>query len=64
MPKPDFARTDLGQLVDKDLRFLIENFPRPGRSCEEITQLIHRLSTPLESMLNSEALFNNIRDRD
>jgi hypothetical protein len=64
MPKPDFARTDMGQLVGKNLRFLIENFPRPGRGCEEIAQLIHRLPTILESMLNSESLFNKIRDRD
>ena len=63
MQKPDFARTDLSQLVDKDLQFLIENFPKPGRSYEEIAQLIDRLPTAVESMLNSESLFNKIRDR-
>ena len=63
MQTPDFARTDLSQLVDKDLQFLIENFPKPGRSYEEIAQLIHDLPKTLESMLNSESLFNKIRDR-
>ena len=63
MQTPDFARTDLSQLVDKDLQFLIENFPKPGRSYEEIAQLIHHLPTTLESMLNSESLFDKIRDR-
>ena len=64
MQKPDFARTDLTQLVDKDLQFLIENFPRPGRSYEEIARLIHDLPTTVESMLNSESLFDTIRDRN
>ena len=63
MPKPDFARTDLSQIVDKDLQFLIENFPQPGQSYEEIAQRIHRLPTALESMLNSECLFHKIRDQ-
>ena len=63
MQKPDFAQTDLSQLVDKDLQFLIEHFPKPGRSYEEIAQLINHLPTPLESMLNSESLFNKICDR-
>ena len=63
MQTPDFARTDLSQLVDKDLQFLIENFPKTGRSYEEIAQLIHHLPKTLESMLNSESLFNKIRDR-
>jgi hypothetical protein len=63
MPKPDFAYTDFSQFRDRDLRFLIENFPQPGRSYEEIAQLIHRLPTALESMLNSETVFNKIRDQ-
>ena len=64
MQKPDFARTDFSQFVDKDLRVLIENFLQPGRSYEEIAQLIHRLPTALESMLNSESVFNTIRDQN
>ena len=59
----DFARIDLSHLVDKDLQFLIEHFPKPGRSYEEIAHLIHHLPTRLESMLNSESLFDKIRDR-
>ncbi|MCZ6677652.1 MAG: hypothetical protein O7E52_10410 [Candidatus Poribacteria bacterium] len=63
MSKPDFARTDLSQIVDQDLQFLIENFPPPGTSYEEIAQRIHPLPTALESMLNSESLFHKIRDQ-
>ena len=63
MPKPDFARTDLSLLADRDLRFLIENFPTTGRSYEEIANLIHRLPTRLESLLNSEFLFSKIYDQ-
>lgn len=63
MPKPDFAHTDFSQLRERDLQFLIENFPKPGRSYEEIAQFIHRLPATLESMLNSESIFNKIRDQ-
>ena len=41
MPAPDFARTDFNGLTDRDVQFLIENFPKPGRSYEEIASLIH-----------------------
>jgi hypothetical protein len=64
MPKPDFARTDLSQLVDRDLQFLIENFPKPGRTYEEIAQLLHDLPNALESTLNNEALFHKIRNHN
>ena len=64
MQKPDFARTDLSRLRGTDLQFLIENFPKPGRSYEEIAQLVDSLPAALDSMLNSEALFNEIRDHE
>ena len=62
MPRPDFARTGFRGLADRDIQFLIKNFPKPGRSYEEIAELIHELPTTLESRLNSESLFDKIRD--
>ncbi|MDE0299975.1 MAG: hypothetical protein OXN17_15175 [Candidatus Poribacteria bacterium] len=62
MPAPDFARTELNGLTDADVQFLIENFPKPGRSYEEIASLIHQLPETLESRLSSQSLFDRIRD--
>lgn len=62
MPAPDFARTEFNGLTDGDVQFLIENFPKPGRSYEEIASLIHDLPATLESRLNSQSLFDRIRD--
>ena len=62
--RPDFACTDITRMADRDLQFLIENFPEPGRSYEEIASVIHRLPTTLESMLDSQFVFDKImRDR-
>ncbi len=63
MERPDFARSDLDRLEDRDLRFIIENFPVPGRSYEEISQLVNSLPTTVESMLSSEYLFQKICQR-
>lgn len=63
MNKPDFARTDLDRLEDRDLRFVIEQFPQPGRSYEEIAQIIHTLPNTLESLLNSEYLYKKFWDQ-
>jgi hypothetical protein len=60
MSRPDFAYTDVTRLADGDLKFLVENFPQPGRSYEEIAQLIHQLPTTLESMLDSDFVFDKI----
>ena len=62
MPAPDFARTNLNALTDRDVQFLIRNFPEPGRSYEEIAALIHELPAALESRLNSQSLFDRICD--
>ena len=58
----DFARTGSELLSDDDLRFVIEQFPKPGKSYEEISRAIHHFPEALESMLNSEELFLKIRD--
>jgi hypothetical protein len=63
MTRPDFAYADLQPLADRDLRFLIDNFPQPGRSYEEIAQVIHRLPTTLDSMLDSDFVFSKIIDQ-
>lgn len=63
MARPDFAHTELHRLEDRDLRFVIENFPVPGRSYEEISQLVNSLPTTVESMLSSDYLYEKVRDR-
>lgn len=60
MRKPDFAHTDLSHLEDRDLRFIIEQFPVPGRSYAEIARLVHTFPTTLESLLNSRYLFDKV----
>ena len=62
MPAPDFARTDFNGLTHRDVQFLVENFPKPGRSYEEISALIQELPETLESRLNSQSLFDRICD--
>ena len=62
MPRPDFACIDINRWADRDLQFLIENWPKAGRSYEEIAELLHQVPTSLEPLLNSESLFNKICD--
>lgn len=61
--RPDFARTTLLPLPDKDLRFLIERFPEPGRTFEEVAAVIERLPSTLESLIESEWVIKRILDR-
>ena len=61
--RPDFARTDLSGLSDSDLRFLVENFPRHGRSYEEMSRVVHHLPTTVESMLSSAYVLQRLLDR-
>jgi hypothetical protein len=60
MQKPDFAHTNLLPLADSDVKFLIDNFPEPGHSYEEISEVMRRLPTTLDSMLDSEFVFHEI----
>lgn len=60
---PDFAHADLQRLADRDLKFLIENFPQPGRSYEEIAEVIHSLPNTLDSLLESEYVLDRILDQ-
>lgn len=61
--RPDFAVTHLSGLTRADLSFLIENMPRPARSYEEIARLLDTLPNTLESMMNSDYVFQAIFDR-
>lgn len=63
MRRPDFARTNLSGLADRDLEFLLENMPQPGSSYQDIARLINSLPTTLESMLTSEYVFQMIYNR-
>jgi len=65
MRKPDFARTELTPLDDVDLRFLIDSFPQPAESYEEIARVLDELPNTLESALTSESIVQRvIFDRD
>ncbi|NIR29389.1 MAG: hypothetical protein GWN84_08775 [Gammaproteobacteria bacterium] len=63
MRNPDFGLTGLEALEQRDLKFLIDNFPAPGRSYEEIAELIHTLPSTVESMLSSDYVFERLFDR-
>jgi hypothetical protein len=63
MTRPDFTHTDLNRLEDRDLKYIIENFPLPGRNYEEIARLVDTLPTTLDSLLNSEYLYTKIYDQ-
>lgn len=63
MKKPDFARIGLERLEDRDLKYVIEHFPLPGQSYEEIARLILTLPSTLESLLSSEYLYHKIYER-
>ncbi len=60
MRKPDFARTELQPLADGDLRFLIDSFPEPASSYEEIARILHTLPNTLESMLTSASVVEKV----
>jgi hypothetical protein len=52
--RPDIATRGLERLTDKDLRFLVEHFPGPASSYEDMARLFASLPTTLESMLEAE----------
>ncbi|MDH5649117.1 MAG: hypothetical protein OEY67_05625 [Gammaproteobacteria bacterium] len=63
MLRPDFAHTGLARLEDRDLRFLIENFPSPGKDYREVVNLLHQMPTTLDSLLDSDYVFKSITDQ-
>jgi hypothetical protein len=52
--RPDIAARGLERLTDRDLRFLVEHFPGPASSYEDMARLFASLPTTLESMLEAE----------
>lgn len=58
--RPDIAARGLDRLTDKDLRFLIESFPQPAASYEDIARIFASLPTTLESMLDAEYVYRKI----
>ncbi len=60
MRRPDFARTELQPLADGDLRFLIESFPQPASSYEEIGRILEALPNTLESVLTSHSVVDRV----
>lgn len=65
MARPDFAHADLSRLADRDVRFLVESFPDPGRSYGEIAGILDDLPNTLESSLCSRTIVEKVlHDRD
>lgn len=60
MSSPDFAHTDLRRLEAGDLRFLIEHFPHPGRSYDEIASVLAEFPSTLESVLESDYVLDRL----
>lgn len=63
MHRPDFACSNLDPLHSRDLRFLIEHFPEPGRNYEQIVEGLHRFPNTLESILDSDYVALEILQR-
>lgn len=58
--RPDIVARGLDRLTDNDLRFLVENFPRPAASYEEMARVFASLPTTLESTLEAEYVHRRI----
>lgn len=58
--RPDIAARGLERLTDQDLRFLVENFPEPAQSYEEMARVLASLPSTLESMLDAEYVHSKI----
>jgi hypothetical protein len=57
---PDIAVRGLERLTDRDLRFLVERFPAPAASYEEMARVLAELPSTLESLLDAEHVFRSI----
>jgi hypothetical protein len=58
--RPDIAARGLDRLEDRDLRFLVENFPKPAQGYEEMAAIFKSLPNTLESMLDAEHVHRKI----
>jgi hypothetical protein len=57
---PDILARRLERLTDNDLRFLVENFPEPAASYEDIARIFASLPITLESTLDAEYAYRKI----
>jgi hypothetical protein len=60
---PDFARLGPPALEPQDLLFLFEHFPVPGVDAVEAARRVHERWNTLDSLLESDYVFDAIRDQ-
>lgn len=58
--RPDIVNRGLERLTHGDLRFLVENFPGPAASYEDVSRILSTLPSTLESMLDAEHVYRSI----
>jgi hypothetical protein len=58
--RPDIVARGLDRLTDKDLRFMVENFPQPAASYKDMARIFASLPTTLASMLDAEYVYCKI----
>ncbi len=63
MHRPDFACNNLDPLQPRDLRFLIDHFPEPGKNYEEIATVLHEFPNTLDSLLDSDYVIVQILEQ-
>ncbi len=63
MHAPDFAQLGGLPFEEKDLRFLFEHFPVPGIDPAQAIEAVHARPTTLESLLESDYVFDAINDQ-
>src|ERR1043165_8640371 len=63
MKRPDFAQVGPSTLDARDLLFLFEHFPVPGVDAVEAARRIHEHWNTLDSLLESDYVFDAISDR-
>lgn len=64
MKTPDFARLGPPALDAKDVLFLFEHFPVPGVDAVEAAQRVHERWNTLDSLLESDYVFEAIHDQN
>lgn len=63
MHAPDFAQLGGLPFEEKDLKFLFEHFPVPGVDPAQAIAAVHARPTTLESLLESDYVFNAINNQ-
>jgi hypothetical protein len=63
MKRPDFAQHAVPALDSRDLLFLFEHFPVPGVDAVEAARRVHEHWNTLDSLLESDYVYDAISDR-